>query len=145
MRMLGLEPTINSGSGPIEKEDGQSENLICQLKSTDANSIRIEKKDMDTLEYNALVAHKIPVFAIQFIQSNEVWIIVKPSNISDIARYIETGEFEANELIDLDTEELDTETCPVKPSHIVKSSYSARELYKKQNEIKFGKKEKSAL
>ena len=45
MRSLGLEPTPNSGSGPIWKEDGQSEEVICQLKSTDAESIRIHKKD----------------------------------------------------------------------------------------------------
>ena len=44
MRRLGLEPTKNSGSGWIEKEDGQSEHVICQLKSTDAQSISIKKK-----------------------------------------------------------------------------------------------------
>ena len=43
MRSLGLEPTPNSGSGWIVKEDGQTDDLICQLKSTDANSIRIIK------------------------------------------------------------------------------------------------------
>ena len=46
MKALGLVPTKNSGSGWIEKEDGQNENVICQLKSTDAQSIRIVQKDI---------------------------------------------------------------------------------------------------
>lgn len=36
MESLGLKPTKNSGSGWVEKEDGQSDEIICQLKSTDA-------------------------------------------------------------------------------------------------------------
>ena len=43
MRSLGIEPTFNSGSGWIVKEDGQTDDLICQLKSTDARSIKINK------------------------------------------------------------------------------------------------------
>ena len=49
MKSLGLTPTKNSGSGWIEKEDGQSEHVICQLKSTDANSIKVNKKDLDDI------------------------------------------------------------------------------------------------
>lgn len=144
MKMLGLKPTINSGSGPIEKEDGQSEDLICQLKSTDANSIKVVKKDLDTLEYNAMVAHKLPIFAIQFIQSGDIWLLMKPSQVEDVAQYIETGEIKVRELFDLDTKELEeAETCPAIKSR-VKSSSSARERFRKQNELKF-KKEKSAL
>ena len=73
MRSLGLEPTPNSGSGWIVKEDGQSEDVICQLKSTDAMSIKINLKDIETLEYNALVAHKLPVFAIQFLTTRHTF------------------------------------------------------------------------
>ena len=46
MGALGLKPTKNSGSGWIEKEDGQNDYLICQLKSTDAQSIKVNQKDM---------------------------------------------------------------------------------------------------
>ena len=52
MESLGLKPTKNSGSGWIEKEDGQSDNVICQLKSTDAQSIKVNQKDLRMLEYN---------------------------------------------------------------------------------------------
>ena len=92
MKMLGLEPTKNSGSGWIEKEDGQSEHIICQLKSTDANSIKVNKRDMDVLEHNAAVTHKLPVFAIQFLQSNEVYLLARPDILCDIAKYIETKQ-----------------------------------------------------
>ena len=44
MKSLGLIPTKNSGSGWIEKEDGQNDYVICQLKSTDAQSIKVTKK-----------------------------------------------------------------------------------------------------
>lgn len=35
MQQLGLEPTINSGAGFAQKEDGENEHVLCQLKSTD--------------------------------------------------------------------------------------------------------------
>lgn len=143
MRSLGLEPTPNSGSGPIWKEDGQSEYVICQLKSTDANSIRVNKKDLDVLSYNAAVAHKLPVFAIQFLQSNEVYLLVKPELLSSAAQYIETGEYEsANEFVGIDLTE--HEDMTVTPKRVIKSSSNAREMFNKENERKFKKEKKSA-
>lgn len=143
MRSLGLEPTPNSGSGPIWKEDGQSEHVICQLKSTDAQSIRINKKDIDTLNYNAAVAHKLPVFAIQFLQSNEVYLIVKPEMLCEAANYIKTGEYEsANEFVGVDLTEHETMTSI--PKRVIKSSSNARDKFNKENERKFKKEKKSA-
>lgn len=93
MRKLGLVPTKNSGAGWIEKEDGQNDYLICQLKSTDAGSIGVKKKDLEILEYNADVSHKIPVFALQFIgdASDDIWLMMKPTDIEEVAKYIDTG------------------------------------------------------
>lgn len=143
MRSLGLEPTPNSGSGWLVKEDGQSENVICQLKSTDANSIKVNKKDLDVLSYNAAVAHKLPVFAIQFLQSSEVYLIVKPEMLCEAAKYIETGEYEsANEFVGIDLSEHETMTSKTKK--VIKSSSNARERFNKENEKKFKKEKKSA-
>ena len=143
MKSLGLEPTPNSGSGPVWKEDGQSENVICQLKSTDAQSIRINKKDIDTLNYNAAVAHKIPVFAIQFLQSNEVYLLVKPEELCEAAKYIETGEYiSANEFVGVDLNEHETMTST--PKRVIKSSSNARERFHEENERKFKKEKRSA-
>lgn len=143
MRSLGLEPTPNSGSGWLIKEDGQSEYVICQLKSTDANSIKVNKKDLDVLSYNAAVSHKLPVFAIQFLQSSEVYLIVKPEMLCEAAKYIETGEYEsANEFVGIDLSEHETMTSKTKK--VIKSSSNARERFNKENERKFKKEKKSA-
>ena len=143
MRSLGLEPTPNSGSGPIWKEDGQSDDVICQLKSTDANSIRVNKKDLDVLSYNAAVAHKLPVFAIQFLQSNEVYLLIKPEMLCEAAKYIETGEYEsANEFVGIDLSEHEEMTST--PKRIIKSSSNARDEFHKENERKFKKEKRSA-
>lgn len=143
MRSLGLEPTPNSGSGPIWKEDGQSEEVICQLKSTDANSIRVNKKDLDVLSYNAAVAHKLPVFAIQFLQSNEVYLLIKPEMLCEAAKYIETGEYEsANEFVGIDlSEHEDTITVGGKT---IKSSSRARKQFNEENKKRFKKEKRSA-
>ena len=143
MLSLGLEPTPNSGSGPIWKEDGQSENVICQLKSTDAQSIKVNKKDIDTLLYNAAVAHKLPVFAIQFLQSNEVYLLVRPEELCEAAKYIKTGEYKsANEFVGIDLSEHETMTSTTK--RVIKSSSNAREKFHQENEKKFKKEKRSA-
>lgn len=141
MELLGLEPTKNSGSGWIEKEDGQSEDVLCQLKSTDAQSIRVAKHDLDTLQYNAMVSHKIPLFAIQFLVSNEVYLVMKPEVLEDLAKYLKTGEA-PEQLIRID---LSGRECmeSIKTA-AVKSSSSAREQFHKEQKKKYGKKWRSA-
>lgn len=140
MELLGLEPTPNSGSFWLVKEDGQSENIICQLKSTDNNSIKINKLDLDKLSYNSLVAHKLPVFAIQFLNSNEVFLVVKPEDITDIAKYINTGEVpKEREIIDIP--DINTSQKGVRK---IKSSSNSRKAFMDANDDKFRKKSKSA-
>lgn len=141
MKRLGLQPTKNSGSGWIEKEDGQSEDLICQLKSTDANSIRVSKQDLDTLQHNAYVSHKLPVFAIQFLQSDEVYLVLKPDTLENVARYLSTGEMPESGEFDFDT--VDHVEAP-QPRRVIRSSQSAREELANEYRAKYQKKEKSA-
>lgn len=142
MRSLGLEPTPNSGSGWVVKEDGQSEDLICQLKSTDACSIRINKQDLDTLEYNASVAHKIPVFAVQFIGTNQVYLVIKPTDLQSVQEYIKTGENDRKNFLGIDESELEeAATCPAR--NTIRSSSSARERFRMEQRNKY-KKERSA-
>lgn len=144
MKSLGLKPTKNSGSGWIEKEDGISENIICQLKSTDKESIRLHKKDFDVLNYNASVCHKMPVFAVQFLQSSEVYLLVKPDMLTDIAEYIETGTYASqNEFIGVDLSE--HEETKAKAKRKIKSSSSARKRFNEENEKKFKKERRSAV
>lgn len=146
MEQLGLQPTKNSGSGWIEKEDGQSEDVLCQLKSTDAQSIKVNKYDLDTLQYNAMVAHKLPVFAIQFLQSNEVYVVCKPELLKELAEYLQTGEVPdttryALSGIDLSGHEDISPQC----GRVIKSSSSAREQFHKEQQAKYRKGGKSAI
>ena len=94
MTSLGLKQTKGSGNQWLEKEDGQNDFLICQLKSTDAASIRIQQKDIRTLEYNADVSHKLPIFAIQFLNTGEVWLMAKPEDFTEVSEFINTGKIE---------------------------------------------------
>jgi len=99
MTSLGLKPTKGSGAGWIEKEDGQSEHVIAQLKSTDAKSIRINMLDLQKLEHNALVSHKLPVFFVQFLETNDVYLLCRPLDLPDLAQYIQTGRYEVTDQI----------------------------------------------
>lgn len=161
MESLGLKPTINSGSTWIEKEDGQSEDIICQLKSTDAQSIRIAKKDIDTLIYNSMVVHKTPIFAIQFLSTNEVFLLIRPEDISEVSKSlkeaplniqsiqsstqflgIENGpnkplKMDCKDLVNMDSE-LDV------PKRIIKSGGSTRKQLEKEREEKYKKRIKKA-
>lgn len=142
MQSLGLEPTPNSGSGWIVKEDGQNDNVICQLKSTDANSIKLNKQDLDKLNYNSLVSHKLPLFVFQFLQSNEIYLVIKPDVLKDIVNYIETGEVNKNELL-INLSDVEN-TKPTKPVKTIKSSSKSRMAFSKATENKYKKQTKSA-
>ena len=91
MEALGLQPTKNSGAGWVEKEDGQNDHLIAQLKSTDANSIKVNLRDIEVMEANALVAHKVPVFVIQFLGTGDTFIMARPRDMEQVVEYINTG------------------------------------------------------
>lgn len=152
MRSLGLEPTPNSGSGWIVKEDGQSEDVICQLKSTDAMSVKINLKDIETLEYNALVAHKLPVFAIQFLCNNQTYLLVKPEDLQDVSGLIVGNKPDNSryETLGIENTGLGGPSNGVKEKpkgnrKIIKSSKSSRESFNREHEKKFQKKSKSAL
>ena len=138
MESLGLKPTKNSGSGWIEKEDGQNDYLICQLKSTDAQSIKVNQKDIRILEYNAEVAHKLPIFAIQFLNTGEVWLMAKPEDFTSVAEYINTNQISkaATSIFD-DVEEV--EDIKQRPRKKIGSSKSSREAFYKEKAKRYDK------
>lgn len=150
MKSLGFKPTPNSGSGWVSKEDGENNYALCQLKSTDADSIRIQKKDLHTLEYNAAISHKIPVFAIQFIQGNETWLMVKPEDlgalqaISEGMQKTQMDEYEAiySSMFKSTSENVIQSSERMKER--IESSKKAREKFRKEVETKYKKKERNA-
>ena len=98
MQRLGFKPTRNSGATWIDKGDGQNEHCVCELKSTDKESYRLEQTTLHTLEANAIEAHKLPVFALQFLNVDEVWLAVKETDIEAFKQLIKASVLE--ELID---------------------------------------------
>lgn len=165
MESLGLKPTINSGSTWIEKEDGQSDEIICQLKSTDAQSIRIVKKDIDTLIYNSLVVHKLPLFVIQFLSTNEIFLIMRPEDLSDISNSLNKAPIDIESIESLSNREhpLNDDNRPLKKESnniedlidinsdeeipkrkVIKSGGSARKLLEKERNKKYSKKVRKA-
>ena len=95
MKELGLRPTPGSGNGVI-KEDGQNDYIIAQLKSTDAAQITIKQTDVNTLFYNAIITHKIPIFINQFLDGQTL-ISMRLEDIPDVANYIICGKAECRE------------------------------------------------
>lgn len=146
MKSLGLKPTKNSGSGWIEKSDGQSESVICELKSTDAASYRLKLEDLHTLDYNASVCRKIPVFAVQFLGTQEVFLLVKPELLGDLAKYLDTGEYDSKSVGEFVGVDLSNhKDTPVKRTNVIKSSCGAKDKFKSEIESKFKKEKRSAL
>lgn len=142
MELLGLKQVPGSGSSWVAREDGENEHVLCQLKSTDAQSIRLQLQDIHELQVHAAVSHKMPVFAIQFRRSNEVFMLVSPLDAKDLSDYIRhpTGKLEQSSKDTLVVDELDE----WQPSSSVASSKSARDRFARENEKKFMKKEKRA-
>lgn len=147
MEKLGLTPTPNSGSGWIVKEDGQSEDIICQLKSTDAGSIKINLQDIHKLQYNASVVHKVPVFAVQFIKTNEVFLLIRPEDLQEVNKgLLESSHINIRALDKSSPESLlePQDNTPIKPIKVIKSSNLARQEMREEMRNKYVKKEKSA-
>lgn len=93
MESLGLRPTVNSGAGWVQKEDGENETFLCQLKSTDKQSISIKNVDLRQLELNAVISHKIPVFAIQFFESGDIWLMLRPQDLKEFSLSKQNDDF----------------------------------------------------
>lgn len=136
MEQLGFEPTANSGSTWLEKGDGQTEDVICELKSTDAGSYRLQVFDLHKLQHNAQVAHKLPVFAVQFIEHNEVYLVVKPEDLQVLAKVMDGERINSqhfNQDAGFDWDDFFEETKqPAKRA--ISSSSTARDKWKRERE-----------
>ena len=85
MKRLGFEPVPGSGAGWVNKEDGENEFALAQLKSTDADSYLLNYLDIEKLEYHAAVSHKIPVMFVEFMDRG-IYAVLRLENIIDFAQ-----------------------------------------------------------
>ena len=97
MRKLGLRPVPGSGSGEILKEDGENDYILCQLKSTEAASISVNRLDIEKLLYHSELDNKIPVFAIQFM-NGPMLLATVPEELGNIAQYLNNDLFERKQV-----------------------------------------------
>lgn len=81
---LGLRPIPFSGAGWVEKEDGENEFSLVQLKSTEDSSYRVDMLDIKKLEYHASVSNKVPVFLIQFLKHDKIYALVNLEDLDDL-------------------------------------------------------------
>ena len=95
MEKHGLKRQPFSGGGEIFKEDGESDKLLAQLKSTEGKSISFKKTDILKLIKNASIAHKKPVFFIDFVSGNEDLILVamRPFDLVTVAEEFQKLKF----------------------------------------------------
>lgn len=95
MKRYGLKPCPGSGNTEIFKEDGENDKLLAQLKSTQGKSISFKKSDILKLIKNASIAHKKPIFFIDFVSGNEDLILMamRPFDIIEIAEEFQKLKF----------------------------------------------------
>ena len=132
MKGLGFKPAPASGAGWIVKEDGENDLAIVQLKSTDSTRYTLDMLDMKKLEYHANTSHKIPIFVVQFLKEDRLYVIVPVDNIIDLKDSVETGRIQDKVTI--------KEPEPVTSRRLIKSSKKAREQFFEEREKKYGRK-----
>lgn len=150
---LGLTPAPQSGAGWIVKEDGENEDFMVQLKSTDASSYRIDMLDIKKLEYHASVSNKIPMFLIQFLKQDKLYCLLEVNELLSVNTLEKLNKLYSVNLLNLSklnlsnltnrrTHEeenlvIEENTEIQKPK--IKSSKNAREKFFKEREEKYGK------
>jgi Holliday junction resolvase len=134
MESLGLKQVKGSGNvWNSSREDGENEYLLCQLKSTDAQSIRVQQVDIRKLEEHAQLSHRTPLFAIQFLNTQEVWLMMKPEDVPFVSEYIKTGKTEKRENV------IEVKDVKQKKVKVIASSSDAREQFESERRSKYNK------
>lgn len=139
MQQLGFSPVPNSGAGWISKEDGENGWGLCQLKSTDRDSISIKLQDINVLETHAAVSHKIPVFSIQYIKQNKTMLLISPEDLPKIAAIIMSDEKEREKVLkkvltNKDKDDIITTETVKTNGKVIRSSTGGREDFYKEKE-----------
>ncbi len=132
LEALGFKQVPGSGNGWIAKEDGESDNTLVQLKSTENASYTVSLLDLKKLEVHAETEHKFPLFLIQFLKQDKIYALVSIENLEDLNDMIKTGKVKER-------------TVSVQESTTVKrkkisSSSRAIKSYRKEQESKWQKK-----
>ena len=91
-------------------------------------------KDLNILECNAIIAHKIPIFVIQFLNINQIYVLAKPEDLPNISEYLECGQTDIKTSIIEELKKEDYKELPEVETEEIKSSPESREAFYKQRE-----------
>lgn len=132
LEALGFKQIPGSGNGWVAKEDGESDNTLVQLKSTENASYAVSLLDLKKLEVHAEAEHKFPLFLIQFLKQDKIYALVSIENLEDLNDMIKMGKVKER-------------TVNVQENTIVKrkkisSSSDAIKSYRKEQESRWQKK-----
>ena len=127
---LGFKPTAASGAGWLEKEDGESDVAVSQLKSTDAESYKMTLLDLQKLEYNAGLRRKIGIFITQFLKTGEIYLTVYLRDWENLKRISMGQEIIPNEVLVKQDEIVET----INKSVVKSSSQGRKQFYEKRDE-----------
>lgn len=83
----GLKTRADSGANWVNKLDGENDHMIASIKSTEKASFSIKFADLHELEYQALVANKLPIFLVKDLTSDKRYLIIEESNLPDTAKH----------------------------------------------------------
>ncbi len=134
LEALGFKQVPGSGNGWVAKEDGESDNTLVQLKSTESASYAVSLLDLKKLETHAETEHKFPLFLIQFLKQDKIYAVVSLDNLDDLNSMIKTGKVKERTVKII-------EDTTVKRKRISSSS-NAVNTYRKEQENKWQKKKK---
>ncbi len=135
LKKLGLKPIAFSGAGWIDKEDGESEKALVQLKSTEASSYRVDMLDIKKLECHASVSHKVPIFIIQFLKQDKIYALVNLEDLDDLNDILNGNQVKRKIEIKENAEEL-------VERRKIQSSQKARNKFFEEREKLYGKRKR---
>ena len=96
-RRLSGRPTVLSGGGQHhDKGDIEKGDFLIEVKSTVAESLRVEKHWLDKITYEATQVAKTPALMVQFVDrqgnivKNGSWVLIKESTYVEVCQERET-------------------------------------------------------
>ena len=120
----------------IEKEDGENENVLVQLKSTESSSYRVDMLDIKKLEYHSSVSNKIPVFIIQFLKHDKIYALVNMEDLEELNEALNGKK--KKETVKIKIEEEKSE-----PKRMIKSSLKSRNKFFEEREKEYVKRKRN--
>lgn len=93
MQSLGLKATPLSGGGWVQKEDGESDKILAQMKGSEGKAISVKRQDWDDLIRHARISRKLPVFVVVFA-GDEPYVMVRAGDLQKAAKYLKYGEMD---------------------------------------------------